>query len=58
MKIGDVARIKDLCYSGDYILKNYAGYVDLNDPAKTWDVEPNFEVQILPVGTVITLTVS
>ena len=65
MKIGDVATIlftdpttnRPQAYGGNTILKDYAGYVSLNDPSSTWDSEPNFAVEILPRGTQITLTV-
>jgi hypothetical protein len=68
MKVGQVARIanNDL-YDGTIIARVYDGgtydgrnemrWFGLNRPQSTWSGSPSIEVELLPPGTVITLTV-
>lgn len=48
MIVGDAAILlepKDI--EGIIILKTYQGFINLQDPSKTWENDPHFKVQII-----------
>ena len=60
-KIGDLMKITnpETPYNGAIVLHTYDGFVDIENPKCTWGVigTVSIPVQLLPKGTVITLTV-
>jgi hypothetical protein len=61
MKVGQVGIIYDpkfSCFDGLTVMRTYNSYVALNDPSKTWSIEPNhpnFLVTIYPKDTILTI---
>ena len=56
MKVGQLAKA---VYLGEerIVLRTFSGWVSLSDPLVTWSLssEVDFEVEILPKGTTVTL---
>lgn len=57
--IGDVMiiRAKKSRYNNYILLRTYEGFAALNSPDTTWNIHIPYLVEVLPKGTVITLTV-
>lgn len=58
METGQVARVTSSgSYTGQTLLRHFEGIVSLDDPKLTWGTNCTLEVELLDVGTQITLTV-
>lgn len=61
MQVGDIAEIFTSpldSYNGKHVFRTYSGWVCLERPGATWtNSAPSFEVDILPKGTQLTLTI-
>lgn len=57
-KIGDLMVITESGTNyGITLLHTYDGFVSLSNPNRTWRKEVAFDVEVLPIGTEIKLTV-
>jgi hypothetical protein len=63
MKVGDIGIVRTSAskYLGAVLLRTFNQFVDLKSPRSTWSVDynsyPEVEVEILPPGTQVTLTI-
>jgi hypothetical protein len=63
MKVGDIGIVRTFAsaYLSAVLLRTFNQFVDLKSPHSTWTVDcnsyPKFEVEILPPGTQVTLTI-
>lgn len=59
MQIGDLAKIVEptSSYKGEIVLKTTYGCISLHSSTMSWNVNSIVAVELLPKGTVITLTV-
>jgi hypothetical protein len=63
MKVGDIGIVRTFAseYLGAVLLRTFNQFVDLKSPRSTWTVDynnyPEVEVEILPPGTQVTLTI-
>lgn len=56
MEIGQCAEVAPgQHYSGEVILRHFAGFVGLRDPSNTWGRDCSLKVILIPVGEKIVL---
>lgn len=59
LKEGDIARITDNVYRGDVVLATFGGVVvSLTKPGRCWTGANSVQIELLPVGSSVTLTVT
>jgi hypothetical protein len=63
MEIGQIGYIRSKCsHNGTLVLRGYQSINGLNKPRNTWTfdsglIPPSFNIELLPVGSVVELTV-
>ena len=58
MKIGQIGRVTEGHHEGNHVVRLYGDtFMALERPLSTWDAYCALQVEVLPVGTVLTLTV-
>ena len=57
MEVGEIGIIRSSFYAGLHIVKTYDGFVALEKPSSTWGVRCTLQVDVLPAGTELTISV-